>query len=355
MPGDVLGRVQQGPAGGQRAARRRVLVVGVPAAERDHRFGASLQHGPLSGAAEDQGSGAGQGDLFLTGQRRVQQVHDDEVGEMIRAHLRQLLGGARHIQGGADPDTGLVEHAQPSAGQELLRAVHRRQADTPHFARVVPERAEGHEPRVLPGLAGRAQPCLVRHRLTRVQDPHDRVVEPLEARQPPQPAARLPHPSAHQHRFRPVHRRFHGGVHGHSEPVLIEERHRDGELLQRPPSQLRRRLRHRGRQKPLGFARQVQQRMRLQLQRHAVTVPMPYVKGAAPVARLGEAAPGRGRKGTGQQRAHPAAQHLPGLVSEQATSTGTPRGDQAPGIHRGRGDTVLAHRSFSLHGRSRRQ
>ncbi|GAA3245556.1 hypothetical protein GCM10020256_72520 [Streptomyces thermocoprophilus] len=95
--------------------------------------------GAVGDAAQDGVLGV-RGRGFLSAEHPVEEVDADEVGEPGDDQVDEFLGGADHVEGGADGGRGLVEQGQPPPGAVLAGAV---------------EGGEGHADDVVGGVADR--------------------------------------------------------------------------------------------------------------------------------------------------------------------------------------------------------
>lgn len=218
----------------QCAAHLGFPVVGVDAAERDDGLGTSFEHGLLGHPVEADRVAAHHRTRLVAPEHLGEQVDRDEVREVLDGELRQLLGGAAHIQGAADTSAGLVEHGQALPRPELFGGVEGHDGHALDLTCGVPHRRERRLPYVL--VVPYHQVCLVGLALAGPQHPVDRFLEAFAALHD-HPGPRLPRPqSDHGGLVLAEHGERRGVGHGES-LVPVEVRHHHRQLLQDPAAQ----------------------------------------------------------------------------------------------------------------------
>src|SRR5687767_11359029 len=97
----VIDVVWQSPALSQHSGRWRFLGITVHTSNRDHRFWAAGQDRSLGGPAEDQTAAGGDRLGAFVVEDAVEEIHSDEVSEMIRADFCQLIRSTGQVKRGA--------------------------------------------------------------------------------------------------------------------------------------------------------------------------------------------------------------------------------------------------------------
>ncbi len=100
----------------------------------------------------------------------VEQVDGGEVGEGRHEQRHEFLGGADHVEGGAEGGGGVVEQGQPAPGVVLLGAVQAGQRSADHPAGGVAQRPHLHVPRLLVRVGGGLAVGFVAHRAAGLGD-----------------------------------------------------------------------------------------------------------------------------------------------------------------------------------------